>query len=36
MDYLVIAFQSCRDAIMTSFSELTINDKVHNEYEEML
>ena len=36
LDYLMIAFQSCKESIMTSFNELTINNSIHQEYEEML
>jgi hypothetical protein len=32
----MIAFQSCRESIMGSFNELTINNGIHQEYEEML
>jgi hypothetical protein len=36
LDYLMIAFQSCKESIMGSFNELMINNSIHQEYEEKL
>jgi len=36
LDYLMIAFQSCRESVISSFNELSIDNAIHQEYEEML